>query len=166
MIILAAPGGCSVLPARLSRKIRDNLPPYFGFMGPLAAPAEGDVIDVLAIADPATPWPRHMKKSRTPTVALLGDDPGCEGGYGGPDAWACANKLGRWARAVLVHGAGGEAQHYAEATRAALKVGRVALIETTSANARAWALRLNCPRTLMILPRDGLHPISLEEMAL
>jgi len=26
-------------------------------------------------------------------------------------------------------------------------------------HAKAWAKRMNCPRTLLILPREGAHPI-------
>jgi hypothetical protein len=159
MIYLASQAGCTALPASLARTIRGNLPASHQFVRTLAAPAECDVIDMVGFADPRTPWPRAMKHTRRPTVVLLGDDPGAPAGLGGPEAWRCAASLSRWARAVLVHAAGGEPEHYAEATRAALCVGRVAMIETTAIHARAWAHRMNCRRTLLILPRDGLHPL-------
>jgi hypothetical protein len=123
------------------------------------------MIDVVAIADPSTPWPRQLKHSRRPTVVLLGDDPGTPDGMGGPDAWRCTVKLARWVRAVLVHGAGGAPEHYAEAVRACRKVGRVALIETTSRHAHAWVNRIGCPRTLLILPKTGPHPLAHAEAA-
>ncbi len=159
MIYLASQAGCTALPASVARMIRGNLPQSHQFIRTLAAPAEGDVIDLVGIADPAAPWPRAMKRTRRPTVVLLGDDPGAPGGMGGPEAWQCAAKLSRWARAVLVHAAGGQPEHYAEATRAALCVGRVAMIESTMTHARAWAERMNCSRTLLILAREGLHPL-------
>jgi len=158
MIYLASLDGCTALPASLARTIRGNLPASHQFVRTLSAPAEGDVIDLVGIADPAAPWPRMMKHPRRPTVALIGDDPGAPGGMGGPQAWRCATKLSRWAHAVIVHAAGGQPEHYAEATRAALCVGRVAMIETTMTHARAWAERMNCRRTLLILAREGLHP--------
>ena len=159
MIIGASSAGCAVIPASVSMAIRASMANSHGFMGPLAVPAEADLIDLVGIADPETPFPRQLKHSRRPTVVLLGDDPGLPDGMGGPDAWRCTEKLRRWVRAVLVHGAGGEAEHYAECVRAARKVGRVALIETTSRHAQAWARRLACPRTLLILPSMGPHPL-------
>jgi hypothetical protein len=140
--------------------MRRQLAPRHQFSAPLAAPAEANIIDLLAIADPATAWPRWMKHARKATAVLIGDDPGGPDGQGGPDAWQCLDKLSRWARAVIVHAAGGEPEHYAEAVRATLKVGRVAMIETTSTHAQAWSARMNCPRTLLILPRGGAHPVE------
>ncbi len=74
MIFLAAPAGCTMLPASMARTIRGNLPASHRFISTLAAPAEGDVI------------------------------------------------------------------------------------ETTMTHTRAWAERMNCRRTLLILAREGLHP--------
>jgi hypothetical protein len=159
MIRLALPHACVDLPASQSRAIRAALPTDHSFINPLAAPAEGDIIDLLALALPNARWPSEMKHTRKPTVAIGGDDPGGPEGMGGPDAFRCTRQLSRWARSVIVHAAGGEPEHYAMAVQAVLKVGRVALIETTSMHAKAWAKRMNCPRTLLILPKDGPHPL-------
>jgi hypothetical protein len=164
MIIVATPDRVAVLPAAVAAERRAMLPSFFLFVAPLALPAERDVIDLVAIADPKTPWPRQMRHTAAPTVCLIGDDPGTPGGMGGPDAWRCARKLGAWARAVIVHGAGGEAAHYQAAVDAALLVNRVVFIETTSAHAKAWAERIGCPRTLLILPESGPHPVITGEM--
>jgi hypothetical protein len=143
--------------------IRARYSPSHAFIAPLAVPAEQDLIDLVGIADPATPWPTRIKHATRPTVILIGDDPGAPDGMGGPDAWRCTRSLGRWARGVLVHGTGGQAAHYAGAVRAARQLGRVALIETTSVHAQAWAERLNCRRTLLLLPRSGSHPLGAAE---
>ena len=165
MIIAASTAGCGIIPASVAMAIRARYASTHGFMGPLAVPAEQDLIDLVGIAEPEAPWPRQLKHSRRPTVVLVGDDPGVPNGMGGPDAWRCTAKLSRWARAVLVHGAGGEAEHYAAAVLACRKVGRVALIETTSRYAKAWADRIGCPRTLLILPTTGPHPLVHAEAA-
>jgi hypothetical protein len=146
-------------------QIRRGYAPAQRFFDPLAAPAEADLIDLVAFAEPETPWPGQIKHLRRPTVVLVGDDPGGPFGLGGPEAWQCTSKLSRWLRAVIIHGAGGEPEHYAAAVRAARKVGRAALIETTSAHALKWRARLDCPRTLMILPSVGAHPVTREPVA-
>jgi hypothetical protein len=165
MIIAAAPSGCGIVPASVAREIRNSLASTHGFINPLAVPAEADIIDLVAIADPSTPWPKRIKLLRRPTVLMLGDDPGSPDGMGGPDAWRCLPQLKRWVRGVIVHGAGGQPEHYAEAVRAARRLGRVAMIESTSKHAVAWARSIGCPRTLLILPRGGLHPLPLAEAA-
>ena len=105
-----------------------------------------------------------MRHTTRPTVLLVGDDPGGPNGLGGPDAWRCSSKVGIWAQAAVVHGAGGDPQHYRFAVAAALTFGRVVFIESTACHALAWADRIGCPRTLTILPRDGLHPVENKEV--
>lgn len=159
MIVVATPARVAVLPAGLATKIRMGMPDGFGFVTPLAIPAETGLINLVGIADPRTPWPKQMRQTTHPTVLLIGDDPGTPDGQGGPTAWRCAAKIGGWAQAAIVHGAGGEAAHYRFAVGAALRFGRVVLIETTSRHAEAWAAWIDCPRTLAILPRTGPHPL-------
>jgi hypothetical protein len=163
MIIVATPSRVAVLPSDFAAERRAALPSTFLFVSPLARPAEQNLIDLVCIADPKTPWPKQMRHTAGPTVALIGDDPGTPNGMGGPDAWRCARKLGAWAQAAIIHGAGGEAAHYQAAVDAALLVQRVLFIETTSAHAKAWAERIGCPRTLLILPRSGPHPVITGE---
>ena len=159
MIIVATPARVAVLPSALSARLRAGLPAGYGFVAPLVIPAENGAIDLVGITDFRTPWPKQMRETSHPTVLLIGDDPGGPNGAGGPDAWRCACKIGGWAQAVFVHGAGGEDEHYRAAVAAALKVSRVAFIETTSRHAAGWAERIGCPRTLLILPRTGPHPV-------
>ena len=55
---------------------------------------------------------------------------------------------------------GGEADHYRSAVLATVAVQRLAFIETTSARAAEWAAFLGCPRTLLIIPPGGAHPVA------
>ena len=159
MIILACPGQVVVLPSAIATARRAQLPPSCQFVSPLAEPAERDVIDLVAIVDPRTPWPKQMRHTEHPTVCLIGDDPGGPDGLGGPDAWRCACKLQGWAEAAIVHACGGEARHYVAGFQATLLMRRVVFIETTSLHAAAWVERIGCPRTLVFLPNDGPHPV-------
>ena len=149
------------MPGDMVAKFMATRPPQDSFLSALIGPGVADVIDVYFVGGPTAPWPKAVECPRRPTVVVIGDDPGTPNGFGGPDAWRCVNRLRRWVRATMVHGAGGEREHYAEAVRAALKVGRVAIIECTSGHAKAWRERINCDRTLLLIPRDGLvHPLE------
>jgi hypothetical protein len=137
------------------------LPPGFGFIRPLADCAMHDTIDLFGFAEPAARWPgRKLRLASRSTVVLVGDDPGNAEGRGGPAAWGCAGAIGRWCHAAIIHAAGGQPAHYLEAVRGAMLFGRLALIETTSRHAEAWAQCIGCPTTLVILPTDGQHPID------
>jgi hypothetical protein len=151
-------------PRALVAEVYARLAPQYRFVSPLVQAAELDTIDLVGLADPAAPFPRSLKHTKRATVALVGDDPGRRLGLGGPDAWRCAERLRRWCRGVIVHAAGGEAEHYAAAVAGALTVGRLALIETTTHHAVAWAERLACPQTLMIIPSTGPHPLPGAEV--
>lgn len=101
-----------------------------------------------------------MNRDRRPLVVLLNGD---GGGPAEPDAFPQTRRLLRWARFVMLHGAGGEAFHYECAAEAARQTGQVLVAETTAAALPAWvALKLaTAPRTpgLVIEPR-GPHPIN------
>jgi hypothetical protein len=165
MIIAAMATGHFTIPAAVPTAYASSLPPAMRFFTPLLSPAGCDAIDVVAMCATTAALPRQIKHSRRPTVVLVGDDPGTMDGIGGPDAWRCTSKLARWVHGVLIHAAGGEPEHYAEAVRMARAMGRVAFIETTSLHAPAWTARLGCKRTLLILPRDGAHPCRPREVA-
>ena len=157
--VLKVPGGDAIrfLAARA---------PQEQFLSTLISPAIADLIDAWFLVDPSVQWPKAIEHARRPAIAILGDDPGNPDGLGGPDAWRCVRRLRRWTRAAMIHGAGGEPEHYAEVTRAALKVGRVALVESTSRHALAWRAAIGCPRSLLLIPREGLsHPIMKQEAA-
>lgn len=89
-------------------------------------------------------------------LTLIGDD---DYQSTGPRGWACAATVAAWARCAVVHASGASAETYREAILGARVKGRVVLIETSSANAMAWAdLFVGMP-TLLVLPRAGDHPI-------
>ncbi len=93
---------------------------------------------------------------RKPTILLVADD---DGAASGPLTWRCAKPAGRWAAAVMVHGAGAEPAHYRAAIKAATLAQRVLLVETDSRHAMAWARFLAHPRTLLVRTPEGVqHP--------
>ncbi len=162
MLISITRAGATAFPPELARRAVAALPVAGNWLLPLATRAGADDLDLLAFEDTQARWPgRHLRMSNRPTVCLVGDDPGCLEGQGGPDAWRCAEPLARWCAGAIIHASGGEPEHYSEAVRGALLLGRLALIETTSMHAQAWAERLACPTTLLILPSDGMHPIDM-----
>lgn len=129
---------------------------------PLFAAVAAKRIAVVSFLNPAGAWNEAAFKRLTrPVVVLIVDDPDIgEGVALGPDQWPLARRLAYWARMVIVHGAEGEAQHYRAAVEAAERYRRVALVETSAAMAMAWGAFLRHPRTLMILPCDGQHPVA------
>jgi hypothetical protein len=91
------------------------------------------------------------------TVLIIGDD---DHASTGPAGWRCAADVASWCAAAVIHAAGATAESYGEAARAARSVGRTVLVETDVRNAQGWAgLFMGKPR-LLILPRDGIHPIQ------
>lgn len=101
-----------------------------------------------------------MQRDPRPLVVVVGGD---AGGPATPDAFPQARRLMRWAGFVMLHGAGGEAFHYAVAVQAAVLVRRVLIVETTGAALPAWvALKADvAPRTptlgVKVRPGDA-HP--------
>jgi hypothetical protein len=163
MILGASGGRVAVLTVGAAERMMPGGDRKYDPIKRLIGPAGADVIDVCFLIDPGMAWPKEIELARRPCVVVLGDDPGTPGGQGGALAWRCTPRLRRWTRAAMIHGAAAEPEHYAEVVRATLKVGRVALIETTSANVPGWVDALRCPRTLLVLPRGGLHPVPEKE---
>ncbi|MBN8889214.1 MAG: hypothetical protein ABS99_05720 [Acetobacteraceae bacterium SCN 69-10] len=100
-----------------------------------------------------------LNRPGLPEVVLIGDD---DYRSTGPAGWRCADWLAGWGRRALIHGAGGEGRHYEVAVQAAVAGRRLALVETTSAHAAAWAalLRDRMPSLIVVpKPGDGPHPI-------
>lgn len=98
---------------------------------------------------------------RQPAVVLLGDD---DDEPSGPAGWACARRLLDWADLLIVHGTGGEREHYEAAVEATQTLRRVLFVETTSDLAPAWieAARLcnPLPALRLHLPQPGAsHPV-------
>jgi hypothetical protein len=128
---------------------------------PLFAAAAARRIALMTFTASSMKWPAATLAGLTrPTIILIGDDPDIGAGRAaGPMGWKIAERLRRWTRGAIVHGAGGELDHYREAVRGAEQLGRFVFIETSGARAREWARFINCPRTLLILPTDGAHPV-------
>ena len=144
--------------ARLASMRAPQLPLYRA-----AADGRVRIINVCA-ADAA--WPTAMiAKSTGPTAVVVGADQGA-GDDPGPHKWRAAKGLRRWCAAAIVHGAGGETGHYRLAVDAAETFQRLALIECTADQVQPWTAFLGCPRTLMIVPRDGVHPVMPPREAL
>jgi hypothetical protein len=115
-------------------------------------------IALIHIIGPEAAWPSAtLERLPMPLVVLVGADMGA-GNDAPPDKWQCARRLKYWCRAAIIHGAGGKPEHYRIAVAAAEACRRVALIETTSEQAPSWKALIGCPRTLLILPREGEHP--------
>ena len=128
---------------------------------PLARAAADGRLSLCFLNGPDAPWPaRILGELRLPVVELVGDDPGPHPEAAlGPQGWKAAERLRRWCRWSMVHGAGGEPSHYAAAAEAAEAVRRVALVETSSLRAMARRRFLG-PAGLTILPPAGaVHPL-------
>lgn len=91
-----------------------------------------------------------------PVLALLGDD---DYATTGPTKWISAPNLLRWADAVVIHGAAGIDDHYREIASGALAIGRVLMVETSSAFLIPWLDAAGDKVRLVIAPFDGHHPI-------
>ena len=127
---------------------------------PLVRAAADRRIALAWAVRPDAKWPFKTITPAQPAVVLIGDDPGPEAPSIGPEGWVLAKRLRGWPQAVIVHGAAGQPEHYREAVFAALVVKRVIMVETDSAHALAWGEWFRCPRTLMILPTGGAHPVA------
>lgn len=126
---------------------------------PLVRAAADRRISLCVLETPDARWPaRILGRLCLPMVVLVGDDPGA-GLARGPLAWKAAERLRRWCRWSMVHGAGGEPGHYAAAVDAALWNGRVALIETDSAHALPWRRFLGAPGMTILPPAGTRHPL-------
>lgn len=131
-----------------------------GFRTPLfRAAAQGRL--AIATSLGGSPVLSRLLKQRRPTVVVLPDD---HPDAIGPDAWPQAGKLLRWANAAIFHASGGRAEEYALIAEAAIRCGRLLLVECELRHLQAWSAlaerelpRLN---VLRIVPREGQHPIG------
>jgi hypothetical protein len=96
-----------------------------------------------------------------PMLLVVGADDGLNDG---PEAWPLAQRMIRWASAIVLHGTGAEIVHYEWAVQGAEVHRRALLIECASATLPAWeALILAAthrPAVMKITPRSGPHPIE------
>lgn len=105
--------------------------------------------------------------SRRPAIALIGDDDGFDRG---PQGWSLTGRAVAWARRIMIHGAGGEIAHYEAAILAAKVAGRCLVVECSSATLPAWIdlarTAAHSPPTLIIEPRNGVHPLPVDRRAM
>lgn len=110
--------------------------------------------------------PRDMLDTappRRPLAVILGGDGSAPAA---PAAFPQAVRLLRWSRFIVLHGAGGEAWHYAFIAGATVQWRRCLVVETTSAGLPEWlALRMRvAPHTpgmgWAVPPEDGVHPVA------
>ena len=128
---------------------------------PLFRAAADDRIAVAGIYGPDVRWPAAgLAPSRLPTVILIGADIDGSEPDRPSECWRCRNKLGAWARAAIIHGASGEADHYRLAVSVAERLRRLALIECRSDHIQGWASLPWCVTPLVISPRDHAHPVA------
>lgn len=108
---------------------------------------------------------RFLATVRRPALVLIGDD---DDHATGPAGWPTAERLLRWARQVVVHGAGAEPAHYEAAVLATQIVGRFVLIECNSTMAPAWidAVQRWAPAAAKVAVRvpEGIqHPAPIRK---
>ena len=145
---------------RLTREQADRMRHIAAQLGDFAMPlvnalADGQITLVIPTRRDRAPLDA-MRRATRPVVVLIGDD---DYASTGPNGWRCAQKVTRWARAALVHGAGGERQHYEAAIMGAEAHGRFVLVETSSAYALPWLMLLSGKPVLTIVPKGGPHPL-------
>ena len=124
-------------------------------------------IAVVGIYGADVRWPAAaLARINLPTVILIDADIDGPEPDPPPERWKCRDRLSTWARAAIVHGAGGEAQHYRIAVAAAERFRRLAFIECRSEHAQGWAsLPWRLP-PLVITPTDRPHPVASMQRAM
>jgi hypothetical protein len=102
-----------------------------------------------------------------PAIVLIGDDDGFDRG---PQGWSLTDRAIAWARHIMIHGAGAEIVHYEAAVFAAQLAGRCLVVECSSATLPAWIalarMAAHRPPTLIIEPRNGIHPLPIDRRAM
>lgn len=141
--------------------VADKLAQIGAPQAPLYAAAAAGRIALVCIMAPNTPWPAEtIARLTRPAIVLLGGDPGFGEPTFGPGRWRCARKLKGWAAAAIVHGSGGEPEHYRGTLVTAELVGRLALVETASGLIDAWgAFLAPLPRIGYRPSNGGVHPV-------
>ena len=127
---------------------------------PLFRAALAGHIELILLFHPEQRWPAvHAAQAKgRPSVALVCDDSGPVRLPVGPTKWASAPSLRDWAVSALVHGSGPAPWHYGLALAVATTSSRIALVETSSVFAEAWARWLDMPTVVIVPPGQGMHP--------
>lgn len=129
---------------------------------PLQALYEGRIafLDVAPLSTPAKMVKAFLAIADKPALVIVGDDGELPVG---PEGVPQLARLVRWARQIILHGAGGEVWHYDTAVRTTEAVGRVVLIECPSHLVEDYRefSRRHAPRVsgFLIQPPPGeFHP--------
>ena len=106
----------------------------------------------------------RLDKTGFPGVIVLTDDDDTT--RLGPDGWRYGARILRWARGAMLHGSGGQPEHYQMAVEGAQRCGRLVLVETCSTQIDAWtalALRTLAPGRILKIqpPAGGIHPVAV-----
>jgi hypothetical protein len=129
---------------------------------PIVRALAAGLIGIVEVERGAT-FPAELRKpAPKPLIAIIGDD---DFASTGPAGFPSAKRFGYWSRAVMVHGAGAEAAHYALAVEAALVLRQVLLVETDAQHIEEWTRFLGDGKRAPILeirPRDGIHPAPID----
>jgi hypothetical protein len=112
-------------------------------------------IGLAVIGDRKARWDASAIPGDRPIVLLLGDD---DYSSTGPLGWRAARGSLSWARAVFIHGAGADPEHYRGAVGGAILHRRLLLVETDAAHIAAWTKAAGSKPKLTIVPQSGVHP--------
>lgn len=132
-----------------------------GHLAGILTPVIRGELDVIAPTRNTLALPfKRVGRRGQPVVVIVGDD---DYRPAGPSTWACAWRIRAWAAFAIVHGTGAQRAHYDMAAGVAQRVGRLLLIETTSAAAQDWAGFLHGRTPALpfmgLLPPDCVHPV-------
>jgi len=116
----------------------------------------GDLV-LLSVGDRASDPAKGIAPTDRATILIVGDD---DYSSTGPTGWRSAATVATWAASAVIHAAAASAQTYFQAADAARETGRCALIETVPKHAAAWTELFRGKPALMIMPRDGVHPVE------
>ncbi len=121
----------------------------------LSAVRDGRIaVEFLTSRDKAAPMGR-LKRYTCPVLVVIGDD---DYRNTGPGGWVCTQRVIRWARGVMIHGAGGTVATYETAVSGAEHFGRFVLVETGSEHIAQWVAAAGAKAKLGIVANDGPHP--------
>lgn len=135
-----------------------------GFRAPLFRAVLHDEIALAVVCQGQTAPLEQLDQTRRPAVVVFTDDD--DATRLGPDGWPGSARIMRWAKNAMVHGSGGQPEHYAFAVVGAVATGRLVLVETSSSQVEPWVRTANrfipLGRILCIKPiGGGVHPVPM-----
>lgn len=151
-----------VTPERIALAITLAAAAGEGYRVPLLRHVASDTIALAVCGLGQTPPLAKLDRTRRPALLVLTADD--DSSRVAPDDFPHAARALRWARGVMLHGAGGEERHYEWATLAAQTYRRLVLVETCTRHLAVWsALALRTVPAARILhittPPGQVHPV-------